>query len=72
MDAEGAGRIATTENGGHAQVRWQAASSGIAQSALLRHLGRQVCADSCRVGVDEDANPDHGASLETVQQRFQL
>lgn len=64
MNAEGAGGISTTEDWGHTQVRWQTASSRFSQWALLRHLGSQVCPDSSRVGIDEDANPDHCASLE--------
>ena len=67
VDAEGAGGISTTEDGGHPQVRRQAGSSGISQGALLRHLCSQVGADPGWVGVDEDADPDHRANLETKQ-----
>lgn len=63
MDAEGARRISSTKDRGYAQVRGQATSSGISQGALLRHLCSQVGAYSSRVGVDEDADPDHRANL---------
>lgn len=64
MDAEGAGGISSAKDGGHSQVRGQTASSGISQGALLGHLRGQVGAYSSRVGVDEDADPDHRAGLE--------
>lgn len=67
MNAEGAGGISTTEDRGHTQVRWQTTSSRFSQSALLRHLGGQVCTDSGWVGIDEDADPDHCTSLEVKQ-----
>lgn len=63
MDAEGAGGISTPKNGGHSQVRGKAASPGIAQGALLGDLRSQVGAYAGGVGVDEDADPDHRASL---------
>ncbi|TNN39986.1 hypothetical protein EYF80_049839 [Liparis tanakae] len=66
-DAEGAGGIASAEDGRHPEVRGQAASSGISQGALLRHLRGQVGAYPGRVGVDEDADPDHRADLEARQ-----
>lgn len=64
MDAEGAGGISSAKDRGHSQVRGQTASSGISQGALLGHLRGQVGAYSSRVGVDEDADPDHRAGLE--------
>lgn len=67
MDAEGAGRISSTKDGSHPQVRGQTASSGISQRALLGHLCGQVGAYSGWVGVHEDANPDHRANLEMKQ-----
>lgn len=70
MNAEGAGGISTTEDGGHTQVRWQTTSSRFSQRTLLRHLGSQVCTDSGWVGIDEDANPDYRTSLEMKQKNY--
>lgn len=67
MNAEGAGGVSTTEDGSHTQVRGQTGSSRFSQRALLRHLSSQVCTDSSWVSIDEDADPDHCASLEMKQ-----
>lgn len=63
MDAEGAAGIVPGEDGRHSQVSREPARHRITQGALLGHLRSQVGADSSRVGVDQDADPDDRARL---------
>lgn len=63
MDAEGAGGVVSSEDGRHSQVRGETPRARISQGALLGDLCSQVGAYSCRVGVDEDTDPDDRARL---------
>lgn len=55
-------------SGQHTTRHRHRSQGGVPQRALFRHLGSEVGSQTCWVCVNEDADPDHGASLQEHQE----